>query len=378
MRDIIFQVAASVILRADAHHAADGVLRNELKTSKLAPEQNRKITSLVFSYYRWFGWLDANESLLQQLRLCQKLNEDWIRNQAQFSDEDILRKAAPPWIWEQVPQSIEYARTLQREPKLWLRARAGQGTAVAAELGNCERPFPELLPDTLEYRGQNDLFRTRAFLDGLFEIQDLTSQWVGIVCDPSPGETWWDACAGEGGKLLHLSSLMGNKGLIWASDRAGWRLKRLKRRTARAQAFNYRSILWDGGPKLPTKTQFNGVLVDAPCTGVGTWQRNPHARWTTTAKDVTELAELQKRLLAHAAKGVKAGGKLVYSVCTLTRAETEEVAADFEAKHPAFSRVEIARPSGEKENGRCWLWPQDWSGNGMFIAAWKRTELQRP
>ena len=166
---------------------------------------------------------------------------------------------------------------------------------------------------------------------------------------------------------------MANKGLIWASDRAEWRLKRLKRRTARAQAFNYRSALWDGGAKLPTKTQFNGVLVDAPCTGVGTWQRNPHARWTTTAKDVQELAELQKKLLEHAAKGVKAGGKLVYSVCTLTRAETQEVAASFEAKHPGFAPMDLARPSGEKESGQCWLWPQDWGGNGMFIAAWKRS-----
>jgi len=373
MRDIIFQVAASVILRADAQHPADSVLREELKASKLAPEQNRKITGLVFSYYRWFGWLDANESLLQQLRLCQKLNEDWIRDASKFPADDLLRKVAPLWIWEQVPQSIEYVQSMQREPKLWLRTRAGQGTAVATELGSCERPFPELLPDTLEYRGQNDLFRTRAFLEGLFEIQDLTSQWVGTLCDPKPGETWWDACAGEGGKLLHLSSLMGNKGLIWASDRAEWRLKRLKRRTARAQGFNYRSAVWDGGPKLPTKTLFNGVLVDAPCSGVGTWQRNPHARWTMTAKDVQELAELQKRLLGHAVKAVKPGGKLVYSVCTLTRGETEDVALDFEAKHPDFARVDLASPSGKKENGRCWLWPQDWGGNGMFVAAWQRS-----
>ncbi|HUR46411.1 MAG TPA: hypothetical protein VMZ27_11095, partial [Candidatus Saccharimonadales bacterium] len=136
--------------------------------------------------------------------------------------------------------------------------------------------------------------------------------------------------------------------------------------------FNYRSALWDGGAKLPTRTMFNGVLVDAPCSGVGTWQRNPHARWTTTAKDVQELGELQKKLLGHAAKGVKAGGKLVYSVCTLTRGETEEVAQDFESQHADFSRVELARLSGEKESGRCWLWPQDFGGNGMFIAAWKR------
>src|SRR5205823_5977071 len=128
------------------------------------------------------------------------------------------------------------------------------------------------LPEALVYEGETDLFRTPEFHAGEFEIQDLSSQAVGWLCDPKPGETWWDACAGEGGKLLHLSDLMQNKGLIWASDRAAWRLQKLKRRTARAKVFNYRAALWDGGAKLPTKTKFDGVLVDAPCSGLGTWR----------------------------------------------------------------------------------------------------------
>ena len=111
--------------------------------------------------------------------------------------------------------------------------------------------------------------------------------------------------------MLHLSDLMANKGLIWASDRAEWRLKRLKLRAGRAQVFNYRSALWNGGKNLPTQSRFDGVLVDAPCGGVGTWQRNPHARWTTTESDIDELAGVQRDLLAHAARAVKPGGKLV-------------------------------------------------------------------
>ena len=163
------------------------------------------------------------------------------------------------------------------------------------------------MPDALVYEGETDLFKTPEFQAGEFEIQDISSQAVGLLCDPKPGETWWDACAGEGGKLLHLSDLMQNKGLIWASDRAAWRLQKLKRRTARAKAFNYRAALWEGGAKLPTKTKFDGVLVDAPCSGVGTWQRNPHARWTTTVEDVQELAEVQKRLLTNVAAVGEAG-----------------------------------------------------------------------
>ena len=113
---------------------------------------------------------------------------------------------------------------------------------------------------------------------------------------------------------------MANRGLIWASDRAEWRLQKLRRRAARAKVFNYRPARWDGGARLPTRTKFDGVLVDAPCSGLGTWQRNPHARWTTTVEDVRELAELQRRLLAHTAPSLKPGGRLIYAVCTLTRA----------------------------------------------------------
>src|SRR5205085_8685497 len=130
--------------------------------------------------------------------------------------------------------------------------------------------------------------------------------------------------------------LMHNKGVIWATDRSERRLAVLKRRAGRAQLFNYRTALWDGSAKLPTKTKFDGILVDAPCSGVGTWQRNPHSRWTTTPKDVRELAAVQARLLDHVAGSLKSGGRLVYSVCTLTRAETTAVADAFTAAHPEF------------------------------------------
>ncbi len=104
------------------------------------------------------------------------------------------------------------------------------------------------LPDAVIYEGAEDLFRTAEFHAGEFELQDISSQIVGWICDPQPGETWWDACAGEGGKTLHLCDLMRGKGLVWASDRAAWRLQKLKReRAARARVFNYRAALWDGG-----------------------------------------------------------------------------------------------------------------------------------
>jgi len=166
---------------------------------------------------------------------------------------------------------------------------------------------------------------------------------------------------------------MHNQGLIWASDRADWRLQKLKRRAARAGVFNYRAKLWNGGPKLPTKTIFDIALVDAPCSGIGTWQRNPHARWTTTPDDVRELAQLQTQLLTHAAAAVKPGGKLIYSACTLARAETSRIAEAFN-QQPGFEPLPIANPLNPESpaSAQIYLLPQQSGGNGMYIAAWTR------
>ena len=286
----------------------------------------------------------------------------------------------PPWIAQHLTVTADWVRSLQAQPKLWLRAKRGQGLALAQSIGESWIPDESEFADAVEFSGVEDLFRSPEFQSGDFEVQDIASQAVGLLCHPRPGETWWDACAGEGGKTLHLSDLMQNKGLIWASDRAAWRLKQLKLRAGRAKCFNYRAVAWEGGAKLPTKAKFDGVLVDAPCSGVGTWQRNPHARWTTNENDVRELAVVQANLLAHAARGVKPGGKLIYSVCTLTRAETTEVADAFAKAAPEFASLPLSVLKGcdgkkirtTEGDERLRIWPRDLGGNGMFIAAWQR------
>ncbi len=303
---------------------------------------------------------------------------DRFHNEPQRISDSELAAAVPEWTVGVMTVTPEWLRSLQTEPRLWLRAKRGHGGELARTLGDCWIPDAPQLADALAYQGTEDLFRSKEFHAGEFEVQDIASQAVGLLCAPAPGETWWDACAGEGGKTLHLSDLMQNKGLIWASDRADWRLKRLKMRAGRAKCFNYRAVEWDGGVKLPTKTKFDGVLLDAPCSGIGTWQRNPHARWTTTANDVRELAVVQTDLLARVSGSVKPGGKLIYSVCTLTRAETTDVASAFAAAHPEFEPFALpAIKSGKGEPrdttpSAVTIWPQDLGGNGMFIAAWRR------
>jgi 16S rRNA (cytosine967-C5)-methyltransferase len=347
-------------------------LREVLKALKdLPPFDATEVSRLVFLYYRWHGWIRDERGVDAKMRLARKLAERFEANASSIPIAELRVKAVPEWVHGEMDVGDEWLRSLQLPGKLWLRTKRGQGRVLAEKLRPAQTAA---LPDAVIYEGETDLFKTPEFHAGEFEIQDVSSQAVGWLCDPKPGETWWDACAGEGGKLLHLSDLMQNKGLIWASDRAEWRLQKLKRRTARAKAFNYRAVVWDGGAKLPTKTKFDGVLVDAPCSGIGTWQRNPHARWTSERKDVTEWAELQKRLLAHVAPSIKPGGKLIYSVCTLPRKETSEVAEAFGAGHPEFEPLILP---GEKVTLRSnaptmTIWPQDFGGNGMFVAGWRR------
>lgn len=346
---------------------ADAALRRYLSDArKVGPREKRAISGAVFGYFRWVEWLDPKASLQKQIEQAAQLQERFAGDEKSIKAEALAARAVPTWLRDEMELPADYLRQLQREPALWLRARLGTAHRLARELGDCETT--DRAPDALRYAGSQDLFLTPAFHAGAFEIQDLASQLVGHACAPKPGETWWDACAGEGGKLLHLADLMANKGVIWATDRNERRLAVLKRRAARAQLFNFRTASWDGSARLPTKTKFDGILLDAPCSGVGTWQRNPHARWTTRLADVRELAATQLALLNHVAGSLKPHGRLIYAVCTLTRSETTDVAAAFGAAHPELEPLPLF---GSGTEPQLTLWPHQLNANGMFIAGWK-------
>lgn len=401
----ILNHAARVIGETAPDFPADAALRRYLGLSRrLGPREKRAISRAVFIYYRWLLWLNPKESLQKQVAHAADLHDRFTRDPKAIKPETLAARAVPDWLREEMDLSTPFLRQLQREPALWLRARPGTAAKLAQQLGNCEPPsFPvpssafsvpisepktqnpepqtqnpatSIAPDALRYTGHQDLFLTPAFHAGAFEIQDLASQLVSIAAAPAPKQTWWDACAGEGGKTLHLADLMQNKGLIWSTDRNPRRLETLKRRAARAHIFNFRTATWDGGPRLPTKTKFDGILVDAPCSGVGTWQRNPHARWTTSPDDVRELATVQRAILEHVVSALKPGGKLIYSVCTLTRSETTAVADAFTAAHDDLEPLPLSQLSSlnsqPSANSQFSLLPHELNANGMFIAAWRK------
>jgi 16S rRNA (cytosine967-C5)-methyltransferase len=371
--------AAQVIATIFADQRADTALRFYFEHHRyLQPPARRAVSRAVFAYFRWLSWLDPKASPQKRVEQASILHERFVADEKSVKAETLAVRAVPLWVATEMDLPPDYLRQLQREPALWLRARPAMGAKLAAALLDCAHS--DRAPDALRYTGKQDLFRTPEFAAGKFEIQDLASQLVGHAAAPQPGESWWDACAGEGGKTLHLADLMSNKGVVWASDRHTRRLDTLKRRAARAQIFNYRVAPWDGSAKLPTKTKFDGILVDAPCSGVGTWQRNPHARWTTTPGDVHELAAAQLALLNQVAGSLKPGGRLVYAVCTLTRTETTAVADAFSAAHPELQPHPLfgavagggATGPGSSNPATLTLWPQELNANGMFIAAWRR------
>jgi 16S rRNA (cytosine967-C5)-methyltransferase len=333
-------------------------------------EESWCVTRLVYAHFRWYGWLDLNESSAQRIERALELDAEFQNNPGMFTETE-LRRAVPPWVFDYADAPGPWLASLQSPPRLWLRTKRDQAPLVAKLLSSAS---PGPLPDSLLYTGKEDLFRIPEFQAGQFQLQDICSQAVSWVCNPQPKQLWWDTCAGEGGKMLHLTSLMGVKGSVWATDRADWRLHRLKLRARRCQVFNYRIAMWDGGPLLPSDLKFDGVLVDAPCSGIGTWQRNPHARWTLTPEDVKELAAKQLEMLNHSTAALKPGARLVYSVCTTTHAETREVVEAFNKEHPEYLPLPFPNPfdpAGQPVTA-IQFWPHLQHGNAMYVAAWQK------
>jgi 16S rRNA (cytosine967-C5)-methyltransferase len=181
------------------------------------------------------------------------------------------------------------------------------------------------------------------FAEGWWAVQDCSAQLVSHLLDPQPGEVVIDACAAPGGKTTHLAELMHDRGTVWALDRHASRLKKVQENADRLQLTSIRMSVGDSRAQPQFTQQADRVLLDAPCSGLGTLHRHADARWRQTSATVAELAHLQTELLNHAATWVKPGGTLVYATCTLHPAENEAIVEQFLAQHSEWM---IARPSG--------------------------------
>lgn len=228
-----------------------------------------------------------------------------------------------------------------------------------------------LSPQGLRYEGRENITQSKAFQDGLIEVQDEGSQLIANLLDIKPGQGVLDLCAGAGGKTLAIAALLQNKGRVIATDTAEWRLKRAKQRLKRAGASNVELRVISGVQDKWFKRQverFDGILVDAPCSGSGTWRRNPDQKWNISPQDIQELAALQVSLLELAACLLKPGGILVYATCSLLCEENEDVVASFLENH---HNVEVI-PCGLGGESFLALSPYKNNTDGFFAAKFKK------
>jgi 16S rRNA (cytosine967-C5)-methyltransferase len=212
-----------------------------------------------------------------------------------------------------------------------------------------------------------DATKTAAYRSGLVEIQDLGSQLVLAAAGVDAGGRWLDACAGAGGKTLQLARLVGQDGTVDAHDPRPSALAELKLRANRAHLSNITLV------SHPATEAYDHVLVDAPCSGSGTWRRAPHLKWSTSPADVTSHAVRQLEILRHHARAVRPGGRLVYATCSLSRRENGDVAAQFLAAEPGFNPEPLRDHFGFPGSGPALtILPARHDTDGFHVAAFRR------
>jgi 16S rRNA (cytosine967-C5)-methyltransferase len=240
-------------------------------------------------------------------------------------------------------QALLLPAPLDLRVNLLKASRHAAQAALAAE-GLDAQPTP-LSPWGLRVPSRRAITSGPAFRSGLVEIQDEGSQIVAALVDARPGQRVCDYCAGAGGKTLALAATMQNKGQITACDTSAARLDNAARRLRRAGVANTERHLLSPGDKWAKRhaEKFDRVLVDAPCTGTGTWRRNPDARQRLTEADLAELTQRQAAILDAAALLVRKGGCLVYATCALLSEENETQVMHFLARHPGFALMPLAR-----------------------------------
>lgn len=370
--------------------AADTIVQRYFTTRRYAGSKDRRaVRDLVFDVVRSIGTPPetgraalVGHARAQAPDLLALFGADGHAPAALGEDEAGARPSlAPGWQLDQLrtrfgpDTDAEVAALLARAP-LDLRVNSLLATreAVLAEL-------PELVatphaPLGVRAPAGLNIETLPAFHAGRIEVQDEGSQLAALATGVAPGETVVDLCAGAGGKTLALAAMMANRGVLIAADTDRGRLSALPQRLARAGVTIAESRLLDPRREREKLGDLEAgadrVLVDAPCSGTGTWRRNPEARWRLTPDRLTRLQAEQDRLLGLAAGLVRIGGTLTYVVCSLLPGEGEAPVARLMAANPAFVPDAFCSPVGSEAVTSLVLSPRRFGCDGFFIARLKR------
>lgn len=352
---------------------ADKVIERLLKANKKWGSQDRAVVSEIFyNIIRWRKRLEyyigegAKPNNIYRLILAYLL---WSNTEYKRFDEfsglkiaDILTKikketfptkaieySVPEWLVEILEQELgnvwerevialnEQASTILRANTLKISPKS-----LVDELA-CENISAFTIngyPDAVQLEEKKNVFLTSAFKDGFFEVQDASSQKIGRFLEVAEGQRVVDACAGAGGKTLHLSALMKNKGQIIALDIFEWKLAELKRRAKRAGAHNIETrLISDNKVIKRLHEKADRLLIDAPCSGLGVLKRNPDSKWKIDTEFIDRIKVEQQKILQDYSKILKKGGKMIYATCSILPSENNLQVEKFLSNNPDFRLI---------------------------------------
>nr|WP_290227670.1 16S rRNA (cytosine(967)-C(5))-methyltransferase [Trichocoleus desertorum] len=294
----------------------------------------------------------------------------------------------PDWIVQVWLDQLDLAETerlcewMNRPPHIDLRINPLRTSLEAVEAamqaeGVAVKRLPHLPQALRLLEPAGAIQKLPGFQEGWWMVQDASAQLVSYLVDPQPGEFVIDACAAPGGKALHLAELMQDQGTIWACDRTSSRLKKLTENAERLGIHSTKISIGDSRDQPQFVGKGDRVLLDAPCSGLGTLNRHADARWRQTPDRVQELGTLQQELLTAAATWLKPDGVLVYATCTLHPQENEQVITAFLAQHPDW-QIEPPAPSSPAAafatpQGWVKVWPHRQQMDGFFMVRLKRS-----
>ncbi|MBN3755397.1 RsmB/NOP family class I SAM-dependent RNA methyltransferase [Paraburkholderia sp. Tr-20389] len=317
----------------------------------------------------------------------------WLEHVAKIDPQSLplrIRMNLPDWIYQALSSRFEaeelarLAASLNYPAPLDLRAnpiKASRDDVLGAlSKAAIEAGATPYAPFGIRVVGKPPLTKLDAFQDGWLEVQDEGSQLLCSLVAPKRGEMVVDFCAGAGGKTLALGAMMRSTGRLYAFDISDRRLAKLKPRLARSGLSNVNPVLIDSEHDAKIKRlagKIDRVLVDAPCSGLGTLRRNPDLKWRQSPESIAELTPKQLSILTSAARLVKKGGRLVYATCSILDAENEGVVQQFLAAHADFQLVPardvLAEQRIDLEMGDFLsLWPHRHSTDGFFAAVLER------
>lgn len=352
---------------------ADKVIERLLKANKKWGSQDRAVVSEIFyNIIRWRKRLEyyigegTKPNNIYRLILAYLL---WSNTEYKRFDEfsglkiaDILTKikketfptkaiehSVPEWLVEILEQELgsvwerevialnEQASTILRANTLKISPKS-----LVDELA-CENISAFTIngyPDAVQLEEKKNVFLTSAFKDGFFEVQDASSQKIGRFLEVAEGQRVVDACAGAGGKTLHLSALMKNKGQIIALDIFEWKLAELKRRAKRAGAHNIETrLISDNKVIKRLHEKADRLLIDAPCSGLGVLKRNPDSKWKIDTEFIDRIKVEQQKILQDYSKMLKKGGKMIYATCSILPSENNLQVEKFLSNNPDFRLI---------------------------------------